>query len=75
MYKNMKKKMHFRHQLMIHLTVQSRGALEGTSDGAPNDALRDLHKDAQRMRVRFHCRLDFRVHLSCTCGCNFWYNE
>ena len=47
MHKNAKKKMHFTHQLMIHLTVQSRGVLEGIFDGAPKDALRDLHKDAQ----------------------------
>ena len=32
---------------MIHLTVQSRGAPEGTLEGAPNDALSNLHKDAQ----------------------------
>ena len=28
MHKNAKKKMHFTHELMIHLTVQSRGVLE-----------------------------------------------
>ena len=43
MYKNMKEKMHFSLPLMIHLTVQSRDAPEGTLEGAPND----LHKDAQ----------------------------
>ena len=32
---------------MIHLTVQSRGAPEGRIDGAPKDALRYLHEDAQ----------------------------
>ena len=32
---------------MIHLTVQSRGAPEGTLKGASNDALNNLHKDAQ----------------------------
>ena len=32
---------------MIHLTVQSRGAPEGTFDDAPKDAISDLHKDAQ----------------------------
>ena len=45
MYKNAKKKM---HQLMTHLTLYSRGALEGTFDGTPKHALRDLHKDAQK---------------------------
>ena len=31
---------------MIHFTVQSRGAPEGTFDDAPKDAISDLHKDA-----------------------------
>ena len=48
MHKNAKKKMHVIHNLIIHLTVQSRGALEGKSDGAPEDALRDLHKVGQK---------------------------
>ena len=30
MYKNVTEKMHFMLHLMIHLTVQSRGALKGT---------------------------------------------
>ena len=47
MHKNVKKKMHFTLQLMILLTVQSRGVPEGIIDGAPKDALSDLHKDAQ----------------------------
>ena len=33
--------------LMIHLAVQSRGAPECTLEGAPNDALSNLHKDPQ----------------------------
>ena len=37
MQKNKTKKMHFQLQLMIHLTVESRGA--------PKDVLNDLHKD------------------------------
>ena len=36
------------HQLMNHLILQSRGALESTFDGIPKDALRDLHKDEQK---------------------------
>ena len=40
--------MHFTLQLMIHLTVQSRDATEGTFDGSPKDALRDLHKDSHK---------------------------
>ena len=47
MYKNVKEKMHFVLHLMIHLTMQSRGVPEGTLEGAPNDALANLHKDAQ----------------------------
>ena len=39
--------MHFILQLMIHLTVQSRGAPEGTLKGAPKDTRSNLHKDAQ----------------------------
>ena len=34
-------------QLMIHLTVQSKGTPEGAIEDAPKDALSDLHKDAQ----------------------------
>ena len=33
---------------MIHLKVQSRGAREGTFDGAPKVAHKDIHKDAQK---------------------------
>ena len=47
MYKNLKEKMDFILHLMIHLTVQSRGAPEVTLEGAPNDALGNLQKDAQ----------------------------
>ena len=47
MHKNVKKKIHFTLQLMIRLTVQSRGAPENTFDGATKDPLRDLHEDAQ----------------------------
>ena len=47
MYKIMKEKLYFILHLMIHSTVQSRGALEGTLEAAPNDALTNLHKDAQ----------------------------
>ena len=46
MYKNVKEKLYFILHLMIHSTVQSRGALEGTLEAAPNDALTNLHKDA-----------------------------
>ena len=49
MPKNVKKKMHFTLELMIHLSVNWRGATEDTFDGAPKDALSDLHKDAQKV--------------------------
>ena len=39
--------MHFKLQLIIHLTVESRGAIKVTFDGAPKDDLSDLHKGAQ----------------------------
>ena len=42
-----KKKIHFMLQLMIHFTVQSRGAPEGTIEDVPKDALSDFHKDGQ----------------------------
>ena len=47
MYKNVKEKMNFILKLMIHLAVQSRSAPEGTLEGARNDALTNLHKDAE----------------------------
>ena len=45
--RNVEKKMHFTLLLLIHLTVQSRSANEGTFNGASRDALRDFHKNAQ----------------------------
>ena len=48
MHKNVKKKVHCTHQLMPHLAVQSRSAIEDTFYGAPNDSRRDLHKDVQK---------------------------
>ena len=47
MYKNVKEKINFILHLMTHLKVQSRGAPEGTLEGAPNDTLTNLHKDEQ----------------------------
>ena len=54
MHKNVKKKMHFTLHLMIHVTVQSRGAPDGTFDGAPKDTLSDLDKDVEEVYVRLH---------------------
>ena len=42
-----KEKMNFMLQLMIHLTVQSRVAPEGTLESAPNEGLSNFNKDAQ----------------------------
>ena len=47
MLNKVKKKMHFMLQSMIHLIVQWRGSPDATFDGAPKDALSNLHKDAQ----------------------------
>ena len=44
---NCKEKDVFYADLIIHLTVQSRGAPEGVFDGAPKDACSNLHKDSQ----------------------------
>ena len=40
--------MHFTLQLMIYLTVQLRGAPEGTFEGTPKVALTNLYKDTQK---------------------------
>ena len=37
----------FYAELIIHSTMQSQGAPQGTFDGAPKDTLSDLHNDAQ----------------------------
>ena len=42
-----KKNHAFYAELTTHLTMQSRGAPEGTFDGASKDTLSNLHKDAQ----------------------------
>ena len=48
---------------MIHLTVQSRGAPEGTLEGAPNDALTNLHKDAQEGALEVSLGFQLWLHL------------
>ena len=65
MYKYLKEKMYFMVQIMIHLTVQSRGAPEGTLDDAPNDILSSLHKDAQErvFEVALNCALKVALGL------------
>ena len=66
MYKNVKEKMHFMMHLMIHLTVQSRGAPECTLEGAPNDAISNLHKDAQEGAFVVALEVHLRLHLGST---------
>ena len=72
MYKNVKEKMNFNLHLMIPLTVQSRGAPEGTLEGAPDDSLTNLHKDAQEgvFEVALKGALE-ALQLGCTCGCTW----
>ena len=62
-HKNMKKKIHFTLQLMIHMTVQSRGCLEGIFDGAPKDALSNLHKDAEEGACEMALKGVLELHL------------
>ena len=57
---------------MIHLTVQSRGASEGTLEGAPNDEISNLHKDAQEGAFEVHLSVHLRLDLGCTCGYTCW---
>ena len=54
---------------MIHLTVQSRAAPEGTFVGVPKHALSNLHKDTQGGTCEVALKgAHLRFHLSCTCG-------
>ena len=55
---------------MIPLTVQSRGAPEGALEGASDDSLTNLHKDAQDgvFEVALKGVLE-ALQLGCTCGC------
>ena len=50
---------------MIHLTVQSRGAPECTSDGAPKNAPSDLHKDPQQGTFNVVLKGALEVALEC----------
>ena len=67
-YKNVKEKMNFILHLMIHLTVQSRGAPEGTLEGAPNDTLTNLPKDAQEGAFEVALKGELEVAL----GLHLW---
>ena len=51
--------MHFALQLMIHLTLQSRGVPEDTFDGAPKDALRMM----SACEVALMCALEVALEL------------
>ena len=61
MYKNVKKKMHFTLQLMIHLPVPSRGAPEGTFDCVLKDALRLI--GACEIALKGALEVPFVLHL------------
>ena len=67
----MRKKTHFTLQLMIHLTVQSRGAPEHTLDGAPKDALSNLHNDSQDGACEVSLKGTLEVALEFHCGCTW----
>ena len=70
MYKNVKEKMNFILKLMIHLAVKSRGAPEGTFEGAPNDALTNLHKDAEESAFEVALKGALEVAL----GLHLWFH-
>ena len=59
-------------ELIIHLTMQSRGEPEGTFDGAPKDTLSDLRKDAQEgvCEVALKGAHEVALVLCCTKNCN-----
>ena len=71
MYKNVKEKMHFMLQIMVHLAVQSRGATKGTLEGAPNDTLSNLHKDTQEgafeVALKGALKIVLKLHLWLPC--------
>ena len=48
---------------MTHLTMQSRGTIEGTFDGAPKDTLSDLHKYAQERVCECALKGALEMHL------------
>ena len=62
----------FYAKLIIHLTMQLRGAPEGTFDGAPKDTLSDIHNDAQEgaCEVALKGALKIALELRCTKRCN-----
>ena len=63
MYKNVKEEIYFMLQVIIHLTMHSRSAPEGTIEGAPNDALINLHKDAKEGAFEVALGLHQWLHL------------
>ena len=71
MHKTVKKKMHFALQLMIHLTVQSRGVPEGTFDGAPKDALRMMSACEVALKSACEVALKSALEVAHSCGCTF----
>ena len=63
MHRNVKRKMHFMLQLMIHLTEQSKFVPEGTFDGSTKEALSSLHKDAQESALEVALKSALEVAL------------
>ena len=62
----------FYTELIMHLTMQSRGAPEGTFHSALKDTLSDIHKDAQEgaYGVALKGALEVALELRCTKRCN-----
>ena len=71
MRKNVKKKMHFTLQLVIHLTVQTRVAPEDTFDGALKDALRMM--GAYEVALKGAHQVAFELHLWLQCLMHKWH--
>ena len=64
-HKNMKKNMHCTLQLMILLTVQSRGVPEGTLDGSPKDALRMMGACEVALSSALEVALELHLYFTC----------
>ena len=66
---------HFTLQLMIHLTIQSRGAPEGTFDAAPKNALSMMDACKVALKSAFQVALELYLCLNLLKRClmHKWY--
>ena len=71
-YNESKENDEFYAELVIHLTMQSRGAPEGKFNGVPKETLSDIHKDAREgaCQVALKGALEVSLRLRCTKKCN-----